>query len=46
MAQWYVTVYIKTPFASILLMDDTILYHRDANHQKKAMAIFLTELSI
>ena len=27
MPQWYVTVYIKTPFARILLINDATLYH-------------------
>ena len=39
-------LYIKTPFARILLIDDTILYHLMPITRKIAMAIFLTELSL
>ena len=41
MTPWYVTVYIKTPFARILLIDDTILYHLMLITRKKAMAILI-----
>ena len=40
MTPWYVTVYIKTPFASILLIDDSILYHLMPITKEKAKTIF------
>ena len=45
MAQWYVTVYIKKPFARILLMIPFFITVMPIT-RKKAMAIFLTELSL
>ena len=39
-AQWYVTVYIKTPFARILLIDDAILFHLMAVVRNKRRLLF------